>query len=66
MTVPRPERYAIHKLILAAQRDDDAVKSAKDIAQAESLIKALSAKRSFELVRHGRRLGKWGRSGDES
>ena len=39
--VPRPERYAIHKLIVAERRRDgvDAVKSRKDRAQAEFLIR---------------------------
>lgn len=49
VTVPRAERYAVHKLILAVEREEDAVKSLKDIVQADSLIKALSKKRPFEL-----------------
>jgi len=48
VTIPRAERYAVHKLIVAVERDDTA-KSSKDIMQADSLIKALSKKRPFEL-----------------
>jgi hypothetical protein len=36
VTIPRAERYAIHKLIVAAERKDQ-VKSAKDIVQARRL-----------------------------
>lgn len=42
--VPRPERYAIHKLIVAERRAQDGgntEKSRKDIAQANTLFKAL-------------------------
>jgi hypothetical protein len=42
VSVPRPERYAVHKLIVAAERGADNPKSAKDLLQAESLILALA------------------------
>ena len=48
VTVPRAERYAVHKLIVAVERRDQ-VKSVKDIAQAEGLIDALVQRRGLEL-----------------
>lgn len=50
VTIPRAERYAVHKLIVAAERKDQ-VKSAKDIAQASMLIDALSSCRPLELAK---------------
>jgi hypothetical protein len=47
--VPSPERYAIHKLIVAVVRREDSAKSAKDIMQAEQIIQACLARRSFAL-----------------
>jgi len=47
--VPSPERFAIHKLIVALLRRDDPAKSGKDIRQAEQLISALMPTRSFGL-----------------
>jgi hypothetical protein len=51
--VPTPERYAIHKLILATLRKSDgraASKAVKDIDQANSLIEAMDrAKQSTDL-----------------
>lgn len=49
--VPQPERFAIHKLIVADRRRDgaDSLKSAKDRAQAAFLIAALAADRPDEL-----------------
>jgi hypothetical protein len=49
VTVPRAERYAVHKLIVAAERQDQ-VKSNKDILQAATLIKALEKRRPLELA----------------
>ena len=49
VSVPRAERYAVHKLIVAAQRRDQ-VKSAKDVAQAALLIHALAKHRPLELA----------------
>ncbi len=51
--VPAPERYAVHKLLLAERRNTDHTnqhKVRKDIAQAEVLIEALvAARRGTEL-----------------
>lgn len=49
VTVPRAERYAVHKLIVAASRDAQ-VKSGKDVVQAATLIEALAARRPRELA----------------
>ncbi|HXF52894.1 MAG TPA: GSU2403 family nucleotidyltransferase fold protein [Hyphomicrobiaceae bacterium] len=49
VSIPRAERYAVHKLIVAAERRDQ-VKSAKDIAQSASLIQALAKRRPLELA----------------
>lgn len=60
VTVPRAERFAVHKLIVAAAREN-AAKSNKDVLQANSLIMALAAKRPIELgeaVIEARALGK--------
>lgn len=49
--IPRPERYAIHKLIVAERRrSQDRLKSEKDRAQAAFLIEALSADRADDLA----------------
>jgi hypothetical protein len=48
--IPRPEAYAIHKLIVANRRaGPDALKSRKDRAQAALLIEALAEDRPDEL-----------------
>lgn len=48
--IPRPERYAIHKLIVAERRRaSDRLKSEKDRAQAALLIEALAELRPDEL-----------------
>jgi len=51
--VPRPERYAIHKLIIADRRRDGAgsLKSAKDREQAAFLIEAMAEDRPDDLSR---------------
>lgn len=50
--IPRPERYAIHKLIVADRRrqDPNRLKARKDRAQAELLIEVLSEERPDDLV----------------
>lgn len=50
--VPRPERYAIHKLIVADRRRDgpDALKARKDRAQAAFLVEVLSEERPDDLA----------------
>ena len=51
VTVPSPQRFAVHKLIVAIDRKGpSAVKSAKDIMQAEVLIGALVQTRRYEDV----------------
>ncbi|MDX8354828.1 GSU2403 family nucleotidyltransferase fold protein [Cognatiyoonia sp. IB215182] len=49
--IPQPERFAIHKLIVADRRKGgpDAIKSTKDRAQAAFLIRALAEDRPDEL-----------------
>jgi hypothetical protein len=49
VTIPRAERYAVHKLIVAVERQDQA-KSAKDVLQAETLMEGLAVKRPVELA----------------
>ncbi|WP_163851712.1 GSU2403 family nucleotidyltransferase fold protein [Pseudooceanicola aestuarii] len=50
--VPRPERFAIHKLIVADRRRDgaDSAKAEKDRAQAAFLIRVLAEERPIELA----------------
>ena len=50
--IPRPERFAIHKLIVADRRRDgpDHIKARKDRAQAALLIEALAEVRPDELA----------------
>jgi hypothetical protein len=49
VTVPTPERYAVHKLIVATERRE-IEKRAKDIRQAEELLRALLASKSVHLA----------------
>jgi hypothetical protein len=49
VTVPSPQRFAVHKLIVAAQRKQNPAKADKDILQAEQLIRASLAKRGLSL-----------------
>ena len=64
--IPRAERFAIHKLIVADRRRDgsDSLKAAKDRLQAAFLIKVLAEDRPDELgdaYRDARAVGpKWG------
>ncbi|MFD1798077.1 GSU2403 family nucleotidyltransferase fold protein [Paracoccus aurantiacus] len=49
--IPRPERFAIHKLIVAdRRRHEDRMKSRKDRAQAAFLIEALAEDRPEDLA----------------
>ena len=49
--IPRPERYAVHKLIVAARRHlSSALKAKKDLAQAEVLFEVLCEDRPAELA----------------
>jgi hypothetical protein len=47
--VPAPERYAVHKLIVARRRPAGAAKQDKDLQQAAALLELLAQKRPFEL-----------------
>ena len=47
--VPSPERYAVHKLIVATRRQLGAAKGGKDLKQAEALLTVLAQKRPHEL-----------------
>ncbi len=47
--VPAPERYAVHKLIVARRRHEGSAKRDKDIQQAEALLAVLARKRAHEL-----------------
>lgn len=49
VTVPRAERYAVHKLIVAAARENQA-KARQDVMQAEQLIGILAEQRPLELA----------------
>lgn len=50
LTVPKPARFAIHKLIVAMLREGNTLgKSQKDLRQAEWLIQILSKDQPFEL-----------------
>ena len=51
MQIPRPERFAIHKLIVADRRKDGrSLKAVKDRGQAAFLIEALAEDRPDDLV----------------
>jgi hypothetical protein len=47
--VPSPQRYAVHKLIVARRRPEGAAKRDKDIQQAAALLAVLADKRPYEL-----------------
>jgi hypothetical protein len=47
--VPSPERYAVHKLIVARRRPAGAAKTDKDVRQAEALLDALVRRRPHDL-----------------
>jgi hypothetical protein len=49
VSVPAPERFAVHKLIIARRRSGAAIKRDKDIAQAAALVALLAERRSDEL-----------------
>ncbi len=50
MNVPQPERYAVHKLIVAERRTASAAKRPKDLYQASSLFDALAENRAHDLA----------------
>jgi hypothetical protein len=49
VTIPTPERYAIHKLIVSERRHADSSKIDKDVIQVASLIDAMHVKRAVDL-----------------
>ena len=52
VNVPAPERYAVHKLIVATERRTDSrAKALKDVAQASALIQAMVQVRQGDLLR---------------
>ncbi|WP_439817723.1 nucleotidyltransferase family protein [Zavarzinia sp. CC-PAN008] len=50
VNVPRPERYAVHKLIVATRRQSGSPKITKDLAQADALVGALAGGRAADLA----------------
>lgn len=61
VTVPRAEAFAVHKLIVAVDRVNQA-KSVKDIQQAGLLIEALALRRPHELASSWKKAWEAGRS----
>lgn len=49
VSVPSPQRYAVHKLIVARRRHDLSIKRDKDLQQSEALLQLLTQKRPSEL-----------------
>jgi hypothetical protein len=49
VTVPAPQRYAVHKLIVSRRRRSGEAKQEKDLWQALALLDVLSRKRPIEL-----------------
>jgi hypothetical protein len=49
VTIPAPERYALHKLIIAPLRKVNPGKAAKDIEQARQLLSYLIESRGYEV-----------------
>lgn len=49
VNVPRPERYALHKLIVSRRRREGATKIDKDVAQAAALLDVLAERRKADL-----------------
>lgn len=50
VNVPEPQRYAIHKLIVAQRRGGTAAKRGKDIAQAAALLAVLAERQPGEVM----------------
>lgn len=49
VNVPAPQRFAVHKLMIARRRREGAAKRDKDVRQAEALLSLLLKKRRHEL-----------------
>jgi hypothetical protein len=50
VTVPAPERFAVHKLIVSIRRPVGTAKRDKDLSQAGALLEVLAEKRPIELA----------------
>jgi len=50
VTVPAPERYAVHKVLLSSERKENPAKARKDVQQAETLIIVLRNERPYEMA----------------
>jgi hypothetical protein len=68
--VPRPARFAVHKLMVAQRRTHDRVKRQKDLDQADAMMTALQAHDPFALedaIEEARAQGKsWSKEIDRS
>lgn len=49
VNIPAPQRYAVHKLIVARRRREGAAKRDKDMRQSEALLTILAQKRPHDL-----------------
>jgi hypothetical protein len=49
LSVPAPQRFAVHKLIVSRRRREGAAKRDKDTFQAEALLEILAARRASDL-----------------
>jgi hypothetical protein len=49
VSVPAPQRYAFHKLIVSRRRTGASGKSDKDLQQADALLRVLTKKRPYEI-----------------
>jgi hypothetical protein len=47
--IPRPERYAVHKLIISQRRKGGSAKAKKDIEQARTLIWAMAEDQPYQI-----------------
>jgi hypothetical protein len=50
VNVPKPERYAVHKLIVSQVRSETSVKQDKDLFQASALFDAIAERRQSDLA----------------
>lgn len=48
VSVPAPQQYAFHKLIISRRRTGGSAKSDKDVQQADALLKVLARKRPYD------------------
>jgi hypothetical protein len=50
VNVPKPERYAVHKLIVSQVRTETAAKQSKDLFQASAVFDAIAERRPSDLA----------------